>query len=708
MLKHLRIYLSLFFLFISILYTGPLTLARTIDNDQHLSKRLNVSDTIHFLNRVAFGAEPNTFKKYFGKTRKAAINDVLLGIRTTPVTPLPKWTLDQAPPFWGRNDLSRSERNLFDTTRTKEFESLKRWWVNEIAQTDSPLTERLVLFWHNHFVAAYSGVNRWSISLIRQNQTFRKLGAASFKMLLTASLKDPALLNYLDNDKNRKGRPNENLGRELLELFTLGEGNFSERDVKEVSRSLTGWRIAVYKNLSFWDDNLGHDKGYKTVFGKRGRYSQEDIIELLLNHPKTSEFITEKFWKYFISETWQNKKVIKNIAKVFKESGSDVLVLLKQILGSTAFWSPKARGSIIKSPIDFVLGTVRSLRVSPRNFHLTPQILKNMGQEIFNPPNVGGWPGYSAWVTPSGIIERIKYVKDLTAEGGIISNPEKINNIKRYFKFVREGSRNLEQTNKIKYSNRGKNVFIADSMLTSYTRGFNSEKHPTISMGFINARVNQRFWQTLGVGFDVRKGRGLRIKFRGHKCHPECFKTSIIDPNTASRTNFRRHDLNIFLSDSPKRILRKLNNFPDDEKRMVAIIAGSLDVIADLIGDGRRYDRHQRTREWVSYLREQAPNFRKKRWIKSFVKNDYELKTTHGYQPPIKDMEIMTGGKTLVEGIMPGGFSPTRRLKGWKAANLKNFPVISLADYLLVVPEEFMGRKSDLQNILTSPAYNVR
>ena len=158
--------------------------ASSFKPSKHLLKEMDVSDTVHLLNRVAFGAEPHSFTKYLGKSRISAINDILSGIRKTPVVPPPDWTRHQAPPFWGRADMLRGDQNLFDTIRTKEFESLKRWWVYEIAQTDSPLTERLVLFWHNHFVTAYAGIDRWSISLIRQNQTFRKFGSGSFLSLI--------------------------------------------------------------------------------------------------------------------------------------------------------------------------------------------------------------------------------------------------------------------------------------------------------------------------------------------------------------------------------------------------------------------------------------------------------------------------------------------------------------------------------------------
>ena len=167
-----------------------------------------------------------------------------------------------------------------------------------------------MLFWHNHFVSAFSSLNGWSIALARQNQMFRRLCIGSFRDLLIAVLQDPAMLNYLDNDKNRKQRPNENLGRELMELFTLGEGHFTEKDVKEASRALTGWRVSRAKNLSFWNDGWTHDKGHKLILGREGKFGPLNLVDILLDQPQTASYITRKFWRYFISETWNEPKGI--------------------------------------------------------------------------------------------------------------------------------------------------------------------------------------------------------------------------------------------------------------------------------------------------------------------------------------------------------------------------------------------------------------
>ena len=678
------------------------TLATQLTPKGYLSIKMNKSDTVHFLNRVAFGSEPKTFSFFLGKTRKEAINYVLSSIRKTSLIPPPSWVNYQAPPFWGRSDMMRGDQNFFDTARTKEFESLKRWWVREIAQTNSPLTERLVLFWHNHFVSAYSGINRWSISLFRQNQTFRRFGFGSFRTLLKRSLKEPALLKYLDADKNKKGKPNENLGRELLELFTLGEGEYTEIDVKEVSRALTGWRTAQFKNLTFHNAKWAHDKRLKTIFGKTGYHTQEDLINLLLAHPRTSEFISEKFWNYFVSETWRDKKTITQIAVRFRNSDYDIKELLKGILESKAFWSLKVRGSIIKSPVDFVLGTIRSLRISPKNFMETEKILKNMGQELFNPPNVGGWPGYSSWVTPSGLIERVKYVQNLMSPGGVVSDAEEVEKIKKYFAFLTQyKSRKIDVfSHKVEIN---PNEFRADYFLSAYGRGFGKRRRPNLTVGFVNARVNQTVWGTLAIGFDVMKNKGLRIKFREHKCYPRCFRYA----NSGSVRKYRK-GLNINLSDTSQKVLRKIRLFNDDEKKMVAIIAGSLDIIAELISSGRRFERSQTNRDWAEYLHERSQKFKNKKWVKEILKTEYQLISSHGYKPTNKNMGMMMGGEPSIDGIMPGGYTPIDSPAVIGVSNPETFTKVTFADYLMVVPKEFKGQKNNLLGILTSPVYNVR
>ena len=533
----------------------------------HLDLKLNKVDALHLIRRTSFGVQTEDLKNLIGLSRKQAINKLIDGIRSNSWTQPPVWSQQAAPPFWGRGDLNRSERNLFDTMREKEFRDLQRWWIEEIVQTPSPLTERMVLFWHNHFVSAFSSLNGWSIALARQNQMFRRLCIGSFRDLLIAVLQDPAMLNYLDNDKNRKQRPNENLGRELMELFTLGEGHFTEKDVKEASRALTGWRVSRAKNLSFWNDGWTHDKGHKLILGREGKFGPLNLVDILLDQPQTASYITRKFWRYFISETWNEPKEIRQIASNFRNSGYNLKLLLKDILSSEAFWSLRARGTIVKSPADFVIGSIRTFQVSPKYVDELPSIMTKMGQELFNHPNVGGWPGGSSWVTPSGIIERINFSKRLLSSREIMKNYEMPGS---FLSNHNRGPVNKEATINVfgmmKLEGDASYQFSARSFLTRWARGFKKRKRPVLTFGFVDAKMGERKWRTLTVRLEIHPRFGLLMKFKDIDCDPTC----LIHSKLQKKAFF------IPLLVKPQMVRKRLKSLVRQEQVLVAILANSL------------------------------------------------------------------------------------------------------------------------------------
>ena len=182
--------------------------------------------------------------------------------------------------------------------RDREMGEFRLWWVKEMIETPSPQTERLVLFWHNHFVSTYPALDEQSTSLARQNLMFRRQGSGNFRLMLKEVIRDAAMLNYLDNDNNKRNAPNENLARELLELFTLGEGNYDEHTVKEAARALTGYRTNKLRDLSFEISPWDQDRGLKNILGSWGFHDGDDLIDLILEQPSSSEFITRKFWRH--------------------------------------------------------------------------------------------------------------------------------------------------------------------------------------------------------------------------------------------------------------------------------------------------------------------------------------------------------------------------------------------------------------------------
>jgi uncharacterized protein (DUF1800 family) len=366
---------------------------------------LEVEDARHLLSRTGFGATPAEIAALLPLTREQAVDAIVAGTRTEPAVTPPAWTADPKPQYWGQEKWSRDEKEAFRMARVAEIRQLKAWWFAEMIVTPSPLTERMVMFWHNHFTSSFEGVGNWSHMMHDQQTLFRKHGLESFAALLEGILQDPAMLRYLDNHTNRKGKPNENLARELLELFTLGEGHYSERDIKEVARALSGWTVDMKKNYAFTIAASQHDDGSKTIFGQKGNFDGRDVARILLEQPRTAEFMVEKLWREFVADTPDRNEVLR-MADGFRKSGYRIKPLLRALFVSQAFWAPQNRTALIKSPVELLVGAVRTFNLPVNDISALPAVAKRLGQDVFDPPNVKGWIGGTAWINPAWLLLR--------------------------------------------------------------------------------------------------------------------------------------------------------------------------------------------------------------------------------------------------------------------------------------------------------------
>ena len=283
-------------------------------SEKYLQEKIDLDDARHLLERVGIGANIKEVKKLVGMTRSKAISLIINEIKAKSWRPIPKFLDKTSPPYWIEGDFNSEEEQSFRVERDREMSEYRLWWIKEMIETPSPQTERLVLFWHNHFVSAYSAINEQSTSIARQNVMFRKLGSGNFKTLTKAIIKDPAMLNYLDNEFSEKGKPNENLSRELMELFVLGEGNYSEKTVREGARALTGYSVNKLRDTSFQFNGWSHDNGIKTIFGKSGSFNGDQFVDILFEQTEASLFLTMKFWKNFD----QIQKTKSGILKILK------------------------------------------------------------------------------------------------------------------------------------------------------------------------------------------------------------------------------------------------------------------------------------------------------------------------------------------------------------------------------------------------------
>jgi len=371
--------------------------------------QMNVSfeDARHLVSRTGIGAHPSEISRLVGLTRSQAISMIIANIDSRhPETEIPMFFNKPYPNYWIQGDLDENDQQKFRVARDKEMEELRLWVVSEMLTTQKPAAEKLIMFWHNHFVSSYSGVNENVHLIAKQHWTFRQLGHTNFRSLAKAIIKDAAMLEYLDNKQSRKRNPNENLARELLELFVIGEGNYSEKTVKEVARALTGYSSNGLRQDEFRFNHWDHDNGWKIIFDRKGHFDGDDVIDILLNQSETSEFITRKFWKNYVSDFNFNNEEIEDIAKTFKSSDYDIKTLLRSTLSTKSFWSTQNRATIVKSPIDFIIGTIRSTGRLPDTWPSIPNELATLGQNIFEPPNVAGWPGGGDWIVPSRLLMR--------------------------------------------------------------------------------------------------------------------------------------------------------------------------------------------------------------------------------------------------------------------------------------------------------------
>jgi uncharacterized protein (DUF1800 family) len=288
---------------------------------------------------------------------------------------------------------------------------LKAWWFYRMVFGPDALGEKLTLLWHDHFATANSKVQGLGM-MRRQNEAFRKHARGKFADLLTASAQGPALLLYLDAPANRKGHPNENLARELMELFTLGVGNYSEKDVKEAARALTGWTV---EDGVFVVKDDRHDGGTKTILGKTGAWTGADLVKMLLGHPATAGRIAYKLCRQFFGEKGASAEARKALAAGLAERGLDIAWAVRTILKSQAFFAEENIRNRVLCPIEFVTGAVRALGLydpAPSTLALADWSAR-MGQDLFEPPNVGGWPTGRGWVHTRSLIARANFAAAL-------------------------------------------------------------------------------------------------------------------------------------------------------------------------------------------------------------------------------------------------------------------------------------------------------
>ena len=353
----------------------------------------NRGRVVHLHRRAGFAASWQEIERDLKDGPQVSIARVLDG----------KVRQDSAP-----KDFSAVRAAMADAAITADHpDRLKAWWVHRMLCGPDPLGERLTLLWHDHFATSNQKVNDLS-AMRRQNAVLRELARAPFGELLNAAVRDPAMLVWLDAPANRKGHPNENLARELMELFSLGIGNYTEGDVKEAARSLTGWTVV---DGVFREARDEHDAGEKTIFGRKANWTGSDLIKALVDMPATSLRLARRLCGLFFGEAGPDESAMRDLAAGLREQQLDVGWGVATVLRSSAFFGDANIGTRVLSPVEYIAGATIALGQAsdPPSTLVLADWNARLGQDLFYPPNVGGWLGGRSWLSSRSLVGRANF-----------------------------------------------------------------------------------------------------------------------------------------------------------------------------------------------------------------------------------------------------------------------------------------------------------
>jgi uncharacterized protein (DUF1800 family) len=362
------------------------------------------------LQRVGLGPRPGELD-----AAAAAGFDATLAALLTPgpdagaaATPPPAFPLPTAPA--DKNDLTARRAQLQQLQA--QDQQLALWWLDRMAAVDRPFPERMTWFWHGHFATSAQKVRVPGL-VYGQNATLRKLGTGDFRALAQAMVVDPAMLVWLDGTGNRVGRPNENLAREFMELFTLGVGNYSEDDVRAAARGLTGWRIDLLHDSASLAPRA-HDPGPETVLGTTAPFDAASLVDLLVTRPASPTFLAGRIWTRFVSDAPPDPVTMSTLVAAYGDR-HDITALLRAAVTTPAFRD--AGSALVRQPVEWLVGALRALRLPASKVPATALRagLTGLGQIPFYPPNVGGWPAGTPWLTTAAALARMKLAQGLAA-----------------------------------------------------------------------------------------------------------------------------------------------------------------------------------------------------------------------------------------------------------------------------------------------------
>jgi len=389
----------------------------------------------HLLSRAGFGGSPDEIATFYRLGREKAVDFLLNPKEPIEEFAKPEWA-DRENAMEEVRENSMQRREMMSSLKGKTPEEVAKvrratlkerqkqnrrrcleaqgWWFRRILVTKAPLREKMTLFWHDHFATSIQKVKQ-PVLLMKQNELFRDHAFGSFRELTQSIVRDPAMMLYLDTQKSSKSNPNENFAREVMELFTLGEGNYSENDVKEAARAFTGFQLNrlngnVVQQVGAWDG------GEKRIFGKVGKFNGRDVVNLIFKKDACAKFMVGKLWEFFAYEAPVDS-ALEDLARILRKANYEVKPVLREIFLSKEFYGERAMSNQIKCPVQYLVQLLKEMEMdeAPTAFPITGQV--QLGQVLFMPPNVAGWDWGKAWVNTNTLLTRYNLAGSLIKGG---------------------------------------------------------------------------------------------------------------------------------------------------------------------------------------------------------------------------------------------------------------------------------------------------
>jgi len=378
----------------------------------------NEATAAHLLNRAGFGGRPAEIEAVRRKGLAAAVRDFV---------EVKDDTANATPPSWAHPRDIRAQRMEIKAAKDRgenfqgkarqvrmmegeEILDLRRWWLDRMLNGPAPLLEKMTLFWHGHFATSIQKV-RDAYWMWLQNDTLRRNAFGNFGALVKKISRDPAMMIYLDLQQSKQPHPNENWARELMELFTVGIGNYTEQDIRESARAFTSYRVDM-TTQQFRFAPFQQDRGPKTFMGKTGNLNGDDIIDILVSKPACAQFIGRKLWRFFVEDD-PSTEIVNAIGERIRAHNFEMRPMLREIFSSAEFYSNRAMGGQIKSPVQYIVQTSKLLDAPPPAPIAAQNAMRQMGQILFAPPNVKGWDGGKTWISTSTLLFRYNFANYL-------------------------------------------------------------------------------------------------------------------------------------------------------------------------------------------------------------------------------------------------------------------------------------------------------